>query len=84
MAKQLGQSIFGTAALVLCSAVVDIYQKCSKATGNTGGSLLHWAMFSWEILGPAINADATLTNITCLSIISGHDTSIQIGVFNAS
>lgn len=84
MAKQLGQSIFGSAALVLGSAVVDIYRRCSKATGNIGGSLLHWAMFCWEILGPAIHADATLTHITCLSIVTGHDTSIQIGVFNPS
>ena len=37
-----------------------------------GGSVMLWAMFCWETLGPAIRVDVTLTCTTCLSIVADH------------
>ncbi|KAK3533885.1 hypothetical protein QTP70_033007 [Hemibagrus guttatus] len=37
-----------------------------------GGSLMLWAMFCWETLGPAIHGDVTLTRSTYLSIVTDH------------
>ena len=37
-----------------------------------GGSVMLWAMFCWETLGPAIHVDVTLTRITYLSIVADH------------
>ncbi|KAK3564655.1 hypothetical protein QTP86_024529, partial [Hemibagrus guttatus] len=37
-----------------------------------GGSVMLWAMFCWEILGPAIHVDVTLTRTTYLSIVADH------------
>ncbi|KAK3519768.1 hypothetical protein QTP70_003892 [Hemibagrus guttatus] len=37
-----------------------------------GGSVLLWAMFCWETLGPAIHVDVTLTRSTYLSIVADH------------
>ncbi|KAK3562392.1 hypothetical protein QTP86_033531, partial [Hemibagrus guttatus] len=37
-----------------------------------GGSVMVWAMFCWETLGPAIHVDATLTCTTYLSIVADH------------
>jgi len=34
-----------------------------------GGSVMLWAMFCWETLGPAIHVDVTLTRTTYLSIV---------------
>jgi len=36
------------------------------------GSVMLWAMFCWETLGPAINVDVTLTCTTYLSIVADH------------
>ncbi|KAK3539724.1 hypothetical protein QTP70_012747 [Hemibagrus guttatus] len=37
-----------------------------------GGSVMLWAMFCWETLGPAIHVDVTLTRTTYLSIVTDH------------
>ncbi|KAK3549732.1 hypothetical protein QTP86_007743 [Hemibagrus guttatus] len=37
-----------------------------------GGSVMLWAMFCWETLGPAIHVDASLTRTTYLSIAADH------------
>ncbi|KAK3524459.1 hypothetical protein QTP70_029308, partial [Hemibagrus guttatus] len=37
-----------------------------------GGSVMLWAMFCWETLGPAIHVDVTLTSTTYLSIVADH------------
>ena len=37
-----------------------------------GGSVMLWAMFCWETLGPAIHVDVTLTRTTHLSIVADH------------
>ncbi|KAK3561744.1 hypothetical protein QTP86_012991 [Hemibagrus guttatus] len=37
-----------------------------------GGSVLLWAMFCWETLGPAVHVDVTLTRSTYLSIVADH------------
>ena len=37
-----------------------------------GGSVMLWAMFCWETLGPAIHVDVTLTRTTYLSIVADH------------
>ena len=37
-----------------------------------GGSVMLWAIFCWETLGPAIHVDVTLTRITCLNIVADH------------
>ena len=37
-----------------------------------GGSVMFWAMFCWETLGPAIHVDVTLTRTTYLSIVADH------------
>ncbi|KAK3544698.1 hypothetical protein QTP86_026097, partial [Hemibagrus guttatus] len=37
-----------------------------------GGSVMLWAMFCWETLGPAIYVDVTLTRTTYLSIVADH------------
>lgn len=72
MAKQLGQSIFGTAALVLCSAasiksvprqLVTLEAVCCIGLFSAGKT---WVLPSMR----------TLTHITCLSIVSGQDTLI--------
>uniref|UniRef100_A0AAY5KZE1 Tc1-like transposase DDE domain-containing protein n=1 Tax=Esox lucius TaxID=8010 RepID=A0AAY5KZE1_ESOLU len=36
------------------------------------GSVMLWAMFCWETLGPAIHVDVTLTRTTYLSIVVDH------------
>ena len=33
-----------------------------------GGSVMLWAMFCWENLGPAIHVDVNLTRVTFLNI----------------
>ena len=37
-----------------------------------GGSVILWALFCWETLGPAIHVDVTLTRTTYLSIVTDH------------
>ncbi|KAK3519048.1 hypothetical protein QTP70_016372 [Hemibagrus guttatus] len=37
-----------------------------------GGSVMLWAMFCWETLGPAVHVDVTLTRSTYLSIVADH------------
>uniref|UniRef100_A0AAY5KFW1 Tc1-like transposase DDE domain-containing protein n=1 Tax=Esox lucius TaxID=8010 RepID=A0AAY5KFW1_ESOLU len=37
-----------------------------------GGSVMLWAMFCGETLGPAIHVDVTLTRTTYLSIVADH------------
>ena len=37
-----------------------------------GGSVMLWAMFTWESLGPAIHVDVTSTRTTYLSIVADH------------
>ena len=39
----------------------------------SGGSVMLWAMFCWETLGPAIHVDVTLTRTTYLSIVADHE-----------
>ena len=36
------------------------------------GSVVLWAMFYWETLGPAIHVDDTLTHTNNLSIVADH------------
>lgn len=62
LAKQLGQSIFRTAALVQCCAV----QKRSQASRQLVGA---------EAVCCIKQCSATLTCITYLSIVADHDTS---------
>ena len=38
----------------------------------SGGSVMLWAMFCWETLGPAIHVDVTLTCTTYLCIVADH------------
>ena len=38
----------------------------------SGGSMMLWAMFCWETLGPAFHVDVTLTCNTYLSIAADH------------
>ncbi|KAK3508781.1 hypothetical protein QTP70_006023 [Hemibagrus guttatus] len=38
----------------------------------SGGSVMLWAMFFWETVGPAIPVDVTLTCTTYLSIVADH------------
>jgi len=37
-----------------------------------GGSVMLWAMFCWETMGPAIHVDVTLTRTTYLSIVADY------------
>ena len=37
-----------------------------------GGSVMLWAMFYWETLGPAVHLDVTYTPTTYLSIVTDH------------
>ncbi len=37
-----------------------------------GGSVMLWAMLSWETLGHAFHVDVTLTHTTYLSIVEDH------------
>ncbi|KAK3564923.1 hypothetical protein QTP86_031044 [Hemibagrus guttatus] len=43
-----------------------------KKASQGGGSVMLWAMFCWETLGPAIHVDVTLTRTTYLSIVTDH------------
>ncbi|KAK3540543.1 hypothetical protein QTP70_034300 [Hemibagrus guttatus] len=38
----------------------------------SGRSVMLWAVFCWETLGPAIHVDVTLTRTTYLSIVADH------------
>lgn len=46
-----------------------------------GGSLMLWAMFCWETLGPAVHVDVTLTHTTYLSIVADHVSPFMEAVF---
>ena len=35
-----------------------------------GGSVMLWAMFCWETLGPAIHVDVNLTRVTYRNIVA--------------
>ena len=37
-----------------------------------GGSVMLWAIFCWETLGPAIHVDLTLTLTSYLSVVADH------------
>ena len=39
---------------------------------SRGGSGMLWAMICWEVLGPAIHVDVTLTRTTYLNIVADH------------
>ncbi|KAE8297395.1 Transposable element Tcb1 transposase Transposable element Barney transposase [Larimichthys crocea] len=42
------------------------------AQAGGGGSVMLWAMFCWETLGPVIHVDVTLTPTTYLNIVTDH------------
>ncbi|KAK3547699.1 hypothetical protein QTP86_027744, partial [Hemibagrus guttatus] len=90
MARRLDLSISKTAALVGCSCSAVWMGACASlmAPGCTmgrrqagGGSVMLWAMFCWETLGPAIHVDVTLTRITFLSIVADHVHSFMETIF---
>ncbi|KAK3525149.1 hypothetical protein QTP86_019533, partial [Hemibagrus guttatus] len=46
---------------------------CTMGRRRAGrGSVMLWAMFCWEILGPAVHVDVTVTRSTDLSIAADH------------
>ncbi len=46
---------------------------CTIGTRPEGkGSVMLWAIFCWETLGPCIHVDVTLTRITYLKIVADH------------
>ncbi|KAK3556264.1 hypothetical protein QTP70_007073 [Hemibagrus guttatus] len=46
---------------------------CTMGRRQAGrGSVMLWAMFCWETLGPAIHVDVTLTRTTYISIVADH------------
>ena len=46
-----------------------------------GGSVMLWAMFYWEPLGPAIHVDVILTRTTYLGLGADHEHSFMDMVF---
>jgi len=46
---------------------------CTLGRRQAGeGSVMLWAMFCWETLGPVIHVDVSLTHTTYLSIVADH------------
>ena len=61
---------------------------CVMAAGCTvgrrqagGGSVMLWAIFCWETLGPGIHVDVTWTRTTYLNIVADHVHPVMARVF---
>ena len=57
---------------VCCLLGEHMAPRCTMGRRQAGrGSVMLWATFCWETLGPAIHVDVTLT-LTYLSIVADH------------
>ncbi|MCI4379860.1 hypothetical protein PGIGA_G00233280, partial [Pangasianodon gigas] len=52
-----------------------------ERTQAGGGSVMLWAMFCWETLGPGIHVDAILTHTTYLNIVADQVQPFMATVF---